>query len=145
MNIKLPVFKKTPSGQPSTAENVLQDLSINYLFPKVISEYRSLSKLKSTYIDRLPKQVNATTRRIHTSYNQTITSTGRLSSNNPNLQNIPIRTEEGRKIRRSFITLPGFRIVAADYSQIELRIIAHISKDPGLIKAFEKKNWIFTA
>lgn len=137
--LKLPVFKKTPSGQPSTAENVLQDLSINYLFPKVISEYRSLSKLKSTYIDRLPKQVNATTRRIHTSYNQTITSTGRLSSNNPNLQNIPIRTEEGRKIRRSFITLPGFRIVAADYSQIELRIIAHISKDPGLIKAFEKK------
>ena len=137
--LKLPVFKKTPSGQPSTAENVLQDLSLNYLFPRVISEYRSLSKLKSTYVDRLPKQVHPATCRVHTSYNQAVTSTGRLSSNNPNLQNIPIRTEEGRKIRRAFITPPGFRIVSADYSQIELRIIAHISKDPGLIKAFEKE------
>lgn len=137
--LKLPVFKKTPSGQPSTAENVLQDLSLNYLFPKVILEYRSLSKLKYTYVDRLPKQVYPATCRVHTSYNQAVTSTGRLSSNNPNLQNIPIRTKEGRKIRRAFITFPGFRIVSADYSQIELRIIAHISKDPGLIKAFEKE------
>lgn len=137
--LKLPVFQKTPSGQPSTAENILQDLSLNYVFPKVILEYRSLSKLKSTYVDRLPRQVHPATRRVHTTYNQSVTSTGRLSSNNPNLQNIPIRTEEGRKIRRAFITLPGFRIVAADYSQIELRIIAHISKDPELIKAFEKE------
>ena len=137
--LKLPVLKKTPSGQPSTAENILQDLSINYIFPKVISEYRRLSKLKCTYVDRLPEQVHPATCRVHTSYNQTVTSTGRLSSNNPNLQNIPIRTEEGRKIRRAFITLPGFRIVSADYSQIELRIIAHISKDPGLIKAFAKE------
>ena len=137
--LKLPVFKKTPGGQPSTAENVLQDLSLNYPLPKVVLEYRSLSKLKSTYTDRLPKQVHPATRRVHTSYNQAVTSTGRLSSNNPNLQNIPIRTEEGRKIRRAFITLPGFRIVAADYSQVELRIIAHLSKDPGLIKAFEKE------
>ena len=137
--LQLPMLKKTPGGQPSTAENVLQDLSINYPLPKVILEYRSLSKLKSTYTDRLPEQVHPATRRVHTSYNQAVTSTGRLSSNNPNLQNIPIRTEEGRKIRRAFIAPSGFRIVAADYSQVELRITAHISKDPGLIKAFEKE------
>ncbi|MFW0039790.1 MAG: DNA polymerase I, partial [Coxiella endosymbiont of Dermacentor silvarum] len=137
--LKLPIFKKTLGGQPSTAENVLQDLARDYLLPKVVLEHRSFSKLKSTYIDRLPKQVNALTGRVHTSYNQTITSTGRLSSNNPNLQNIPIRRDEGRKIRRAFIAPPGFCIVSADYSQIELRIIAHMSKDPELIKAFEKK------
>ncbi|WP_264435723.1 DNA polymerase I [Coxiella endosymbiont of Dermacentor marginatus] len=137
--LKLPIFKKTLGGQPSTAENVLQDLARNYPLPKVILEHRSFSKLKSTYIDRLPKQVNSLTGRVHTSYNQTITSTGRLSSNNPNLQNIPIRTDEGRKIRRAFIAPPGFCIVSADYSQVELRIIAHMSKDSELIKAFEKK------
>ncbi|QTS84203.1 DNA polymerase I [Coxiella endosymbiont of Amblyomma nuttalli] len=137
--LKLPVLKKTPSGQLSTAENILQDLSLYYPLPKVILEYRSLSKLKSTYTNRLLKQVNPDTCRVHTSYNQAVTSTGRLSSNNPNLQNIPIRTKDGKKIRRAFIALPGFRIVAADYSQVELRIIAHISKDPGLIKAFERE------
>ncbi|ABX78582.1 DNA polymerase I [Coxiella burnetii] len=137
--LKLPIFKKTPGGQPSTAENVLQDLALDYPLPKVILEHRSLTKLKTTYTDRLPVQVHPASRRIHTSYNQTVTSTGRLSSNNPNLQNIPIRTEEGRKIRRAFIAPPGFQMVAADYSQVELRIIAHISKDPSLIKAFDKE------
>ncbi len=143
--LKIPVIKKTPGGQPSTAENVLQDLSHDYLLPKVILEYRSLSKLKSTYTDRLPQQINAKTQRIHTSYNQAVTSTGRLSSNNPNLQNIPIRTEEGRKIRHAFIAPHGYRIVAADYSQVELRIIAHISKDSGLISAFERELDIHSA
>lgn len=137
--LKLPMLKKTLGGQPSTAENVLQDLARDYSLPKIILEHRSFSKLKSTYIDRLPSQVNLLTGRVHTSYNQTITSTGRLSSNNPNLQNIPIRTDEGRKIRRAFIAPPDFCIVAADYSQVELRIIAHISKDSELIKAFEKE------
>ncbi|MBW5802910.1 DNA polymerase I [Coxiella endosymbiont of Ornithodoros amblus] len=137
--LKLPIFKKTPGGQPSTAENVLQDLALNYPLPKVILEHRSLTKLKTTYTDRLPVQVHLAGRRIHTSYNQTVTSTGRLSSNNPNLQNIPVRTEEGRKIRRAFIAPPGFQMVAADYSQVELRIIAHISKDPSLIRAFDKE------
>ena len=137
--LKLPIFKKTPGGQSSTAENVLQDLSLDYPLPKVILGHRTLNKLKTTYTDRLPFQVQPATRRIHTSYNQTVTSTGRLSSNDPNLQNIPIRTKEGRKIRRAFIAPPFFKMVAADYSQVELRIIAHISKDPGLIKAFEKK------
>ena len=137
--LKLPMLKKTLGGQPSTAENVLQDLARDYPLPKIILEHRSFSKLKSTYIDRLPSQVNLLTGRVHTSYNQTITSTGRLSSNNPNLQNIPIRTDEGRKIRRAFIAPPDFCIVAADYSQVELRIIAHISKDSELIKAFEKE------
>lgn len=135
--LKLPIFKKTPGGQPSTVENVLQDLALYYPLPKIILEYRKLSKLKLTYTDRLPEQVNSLTGRVHTSYNQTVTSTGRLSSNNPNLQNIPIRTNEGRKIRRAFIAPFGSRIVSADYSQVELRIIAHISQDPGLIKAFE--------
>ena len=138
--LKLPIFRKTPGGQPSTAENVLQSLSLNYQLPKVILEYRSLTKLKTTYTDRLPLQVHPITHRIHTSYNQTVTSTGRLSSNNPNLQNIPIRTIEGRKIRRAFIVPSSCLMVTADYSQIELRIIAHISKDPSLIKAF-KKEW----
>ncbi len=143
--LKLPILKKTPGGQPSTAEFVLQDLAFDYPLPKVILEYRSLSKLKSTYTDRLPEQVHPTTGRVHTSYNQAVTSTGRLSSNNPNLQNIPVRTEEGRKIRRAFIAPPGFHMVAADYSQIELRIIAHISKEPNLIKAFEQSLDIHSA
>ncbi len=136
---KLPVLKKTPGGQPSTAEFVLQDLALDYPLPKVILEYRSLSKLKSTYTDRLPEQIHSDTGRVHTSYNQAVTSTGRLSSNNPNLQNIPIRTEQGRRIRQAFIAPRGYRIVAADYSQVELRIMAHISKDPALIKAFEEE------
>lgn len=137
--LKIPVLKKTPGGQPSTAEFVLQSLALDYPLPKVIIEHRSLSKLKSTYTDRLPEQVHPKTNRVHTSYNQTVTSTGRLSSNNPNLQNIPIRTEEGRKIRRAFIAPSRYRIVAADYSQVELRIVAHISKDPSLITAFENE------
>lgn len=136
---QLPVLKKTPGGQPSTAEFVLQDLALDYPLPKVILEYRSLSKLKSTYTDRLPQQIHAESGRVHTSYNQAVTSTGRLSSNNPNLQNIPIRTAQGRRIRQAFIAPRGYRIVAADYSQVELRIMAHISKDPALIKAFENK------
>lgn len=135
--LKLPVLKKTPGGQASTAENILQDLALNYPLPKIILEYRSLSKLKSTYTDKLPLQVNAKTGRVHTSYNQAVTATGRLSSNNPNLQNIPIRTEEGRRIRQAFIAPKGCKIISADYSQIELRIIAHVSQDPGLLKAFK--------
>ncbi len=121
---------------------MLQDLAIYYHLPKIILKYRSLSKLKSTYTNRLPKQVNSLTGRVHTTYHQTVTSTGRLSANNPNLQNIPIRTDEGRKIRRAFIAPLCARIVSADYSQVELRIIADISQDPGLIQAFEK-NGIF--
>lgn len=136
--MQLPVLERTPTGQPSTAESVLQGLARNYELPKLILEYRSLSKLKSTYTDSLPLQINSRTGRVHTSYNQTVTSTGRLSSTDPNLQNIPIRTEEGRKIRQAFIAPPGYKIVAADYSQIELRIMAHLSKDPGLTVAFEK-------
>ena len=143
--LKLPIVKKTPGGQPSTAESALQTLARDYSLPKIILEHRGLNKLKSTYTDRLPKQVHSLTGRVHTSYNQTVTSTGRLSSHNPNLQNIPIRTDEGRKIRRAFIAPPGSYIVAADYSQMELRIIAHISKDPGLIKAFKKKWDIHSA
>ncbi|MGZ4955362.1 MAG: DNA polymerase I [Methylobacter sp.] len=133
---KLPVLKKTPKGQPSTEESVLQELALNYPLPKVILEHRSLSKLKSTYIDKLPQQVDGQTGRIHTSYHQAIAATGRLSSSDPNLQNIPIRSEEGRKIRQAFIAPEGRKIVAADYSQIELRIMAHLSADEGLLKAF---------
>lgn len=133
----LPIIKKTPKGQPSTAEEVLQELALDYPLPKLILEYRSLSKLKSTYTDALPEQINQHTGRVHTSYNQAITATGRLSSTDPNLQNIPIRSEEGRLIRHAFIAPPNHKIVAADYSQIELRIMAHMSKDPGLMKAFE--------
>jgi DNA polymerase-1 len=135
--LNIPVLKKTPGGQPSTAESVLQDLAADYPLPEVIVNYRRLSKLKSTYTDKLPTQIKQVSGRIHTSYNQAVTATGRLSSNNPNLQNIPVRTAEGRKIRQAFITPPGYKMVAADYSQIELRIIAHISQDPGLIYAFE--------
>ena len=133
----LPVIKKTPKGQPSTAEPVLQELALDYPLPKVIMEYRGLSKLKSTYTDQLPKQVARSTGRIHTSYHQAVTATGRLSSSDPNLQNIPIRTHEGRRVRRAFIAPDGYKIMAADYSQIELRIMAHLSQDKGLIHAFK--------
>lgn len=135
--LKLPVLKKTPTGQPSTAEPVLQEMALDYPLPKMILEYRSLSKLKSTYADALPEQVNPKTGRIHTSYNQAVTTTGRLSSTDPNLQNIPIRTEEGRKIRRAFVAPGGSEIISADYSQIELRIMAHLSQDKNLYKAFQ--------
>jgi len=135
---KLPVLKKTPKGQPSTEESVLQELALDYPLPKLILEYRSLSKLKSTYTDKLPQQIDGQTGRIHTSYHQAIAATGRLSSSDPNLQNIPIRSEEGRKIRQAFIAPEGKKIVAADYSQIELRIMAHLSADAGLLKAFSE-------
>jgi DNA polymerase-1 len=133
---KLPVVKKTPSGQPSTDEDVLQELALNYPLPKLILDYRALSKLKSTYTDKLPRMVNAHTGRVHTNYGQAVAVTGRLSSNDPNLQNIPIRNAEGRRIRETFIAPPGHRILSADYSQVELRIMAHLSQDPTLIAAF---------
>jgi DNA polymerase I len=134
--LKLPIIKKTPAGQPSTAEEVLQELAVAYPLPKLILEHRSLSKLKSTYTDSLPLQINPKTNRVHTSYNQAVTATGRLSSTNPNLQNIPIRTKEGRRVRQAFIAPIGKKIVSADYSQIELRIMAHLSQDQNLLKAF---------
>ncbi|MEM7465258.1 MAG: DNA polymerase I [Pseudomonadota bacterium] len=134
----LPVISKTPKGQPSTAESVLQELALNYPLPKLILEYRSLSKLKSTYADKLPLEISARTNRIHTSYHQAVAATGRLSSSDPNLQNIPIRTEEGRKIRQAFIAPPGKSLIAADYSQIELRIMAHLSRDERLLSAFNE-------
>ncbi|MFT5520713.1 MAG: DNA polymerase-1, partial [Enterobacterales bacterium] len=133
----LPVLKRTPKKQPSTAEEVLQELAHDYELPGIILQYRSLSKLKSTYTDKLPKMVNPDTGRIHTSYHQAVTATGRLSSTEPNLQNIPIRTAQGRRIRKAFIPENGFRMVAIDYSQIELRIMAHLSRDAGLVNAFE--------
>ncbi len=136
--LNLPILQKTPTGQPSTAEAVLQELSLDHDLPRLILEYRSLSKLKSTYTDALPEQVSLKTGRIHTSYNQAVTTTGRLSSTDPNLQNIPIRTDEGRRIREAFIAPPGFKIISADYSQIELRIMAHLSQDENLIKAFRQ-------
>lgn len=136
--LELPIISKTPKGQPSTAESVLQELAHNYSLPKLILEYRSLSKLKSTYTDKLPQQVEPTTGRVHTSYHQAVAATGRLSSSDPNLQNIPIRTEEGRRIRQAFVAAPGYKLVAADYSQIELRIMAHLSGDKGLLDAFSK-------
>lgn len=135
--LNLPVLKKTPTGQPSTDESVLQDLADQgHELPKLILDYRSLNKLKSTYTDKLPQQVDNKTGRVHTSYHQAVAATGRLSSSDPNLQNIPIRSEEGRKIRQAFIAPEGYKIVAADYSQIELRIMAHLSNDAGLITAF---------
>lgn len=133
---KLPIISKTPTGQPSTAEAVLQELAFDYHLPAVILEYRSLSKLVSTYIDALPKRVDPKTHRVHTSYNQAVAATGRLSSSEPNLQNIPVRSEEGRLIRTAFIAPTGKIILAADYSQIELRIMAHLSQDANLLKAF---------
>jgi len=136
---ELPVIRKTPKGQPSTAEDVLVELATDYELPAVIIEYRSVSKLKSTYTDKLPLQINERTGRIHTSYHQAVAATGRLSSTDPNLQNIPIRTEEGRRIRQAFVAQKGQILMAADYSQIELRIMAHLSADQGLLKAFEKE------
>ncbi len=137
----LPVLRKTPKGQPSTAEDVLIELANDYELPAVIIEFRGISKLKTTYTDKLPLQISEATGRIHTSYHQTVTATGRLSSSDPNLQNIPIKTPEGRRIRKAFIAPQGQVLLAADYSQIELRIMAHLSSDPTLIKAFiEEKD-----
>jgi DNA polymerase-1 len=134
----LPVKAKTPKGQPSTAENVLQELADEgYELPQLILEYRSISKLKSTYTDKLPELIQPTGR-IHTSYHQAVAATGRLSSSDPNLQNIPVRSEEGRRIRKAFIAPKGYQIISADYSQIELRIMAHLSNDQGLLKAFNE-------
>ena len=134
--LELPVLRKTPKGAPSTAEDVLAELALDYPLPAVLMEYRGLSKLKSTYTDKLPEMIDPRTGRVHTSYHQAVTATGRLSSSDPNLQNIPIRTEEGRRIRQAFVAPPGNKIVAADYSQIELRIMAHLSQDAGLLAAF---------
>jgi len=134
--LQLPVIKKTPKGAPSTAEEVLQELAYDYPLPKLLLEHRSLSKLKSTYTDKLPLMIAPSTGRVHTSYHQAVTATGRLSSSDPNLQNIPVRTEEGRRIRQAFVADHGYKIVAADYSQIELRIMAHLSEDEGLLQAF---------
>ena len=127
---------KTPKGQPSTAESVLQELALEHELPRIILEHRGLSKLRSTYTEALPECINAGSGRVHTSYHQAVASTGRLSSSTPNLQNIPVRTEEGRRIRQAFIAEPGYRLLAADYSQIELRIMAHLSEDSGLLAAF---------
>ncbi|HEY7886337.1 MAG TPA: DNA polymerase I [Cellvibrionaceae bacterium] len=134
----IPAKKKTKTGVPSTAEDVLQELALDYPLPKLLLEYRGLAKLKSTYADKLPKMINPVTRRIHTSYHQAVAATGRLSSADPNLQNIPIRTPEGRRIRQAFIAPEGYQLLAADYSQIELRIMAHLSDDQGLLDAFAK-------
>lgn len=136
--LKLPVLAKTPTGQPSTSESVLQDLAAHYALPRLILEHRSLAKLKSTYTDTLPACIHPLSGRVHTSYHQAVAATGRLSSSNPNLQNIPVRTPEGRRIRQAFVAPPGYRLIAADYSQIELRIMAHLSGDEGLKRAFEQ-------
>ncbi|MGK4333857.1 DNA polymerase I [Lonsdalea quercina] len=136
--LQLPVRKKTPKGAPSTNEEVLAELALDYPLPKLILEYRGLAKLKSTYTDKLPLMINPLTGRVHTSYHQAVTATGRLSSSDPNLQNIPVRNEEGRRIRQAFIAREGYNIVAADYSQIELRIMAHLSRDAGLLRAFSE-------
>jgi DNA polymerase-1 len=141
----LPVKKKTPSGTPSTDEEVLQELALDYPLPKLLLEYRGMAKLKSTYTDKLPQMVNRKTERVHTSYSQAVAVTGRLASSEPNLQNIPVRTAEGRRIREAFIAPPGSRIVSADYSQIELRIMAHLSGDQGLLRAFANAEDIHRA
>ena len=143
--MSLPVVKKTPKGAPSTSEEVLQELALEYELPKMIMEYRGLTKLKNTYTEKLPKMIHHRTGRVHTSYHQAITATGRLSSTDPNLQNIPIRTPEGRQVRQAFIARPGYKVVAADYSQIELRIMAHLSKDKGLVSAFSSGKDIHSA
>ena len=143
--LKIPVIKKTPKGAPSTAEEVLQELALDYPLPKLILEHRSLAKLKSTYTDKLPLMVSAKTDRVHTSYHQAVAATGRLSSTDPNLQNIPIRSEEGRKIRQAFIAPENYKVVAIDYSQIELRIMAHLSGDKGLVSAFAEGRDIHQA
>ncbi|NOH96180.1 DNA polymerase I [Vibrio sp. 99-70-13A1] len=141
----LPVIKKTPSGAASTNEEVLQELALDYPLPKLIIEYRGLAKLKSTYTDKLPKMINAETGRVHTSYHQAVTATGRLSSTDPNLQNIPIRNDEGRRIRQAFVAPHGWKILAVDYSQIELRIMAHLSGDKALLEAFQQGKDIHAA
>ncbi|HCG8567457.1 DNA polymerase I [Vibrio parahaemolyticus] len=141
----LPVVKKTPSGTPSTNEEVLQELALDYPLPQLILEYRGLAKLKSTYTDKLPKMINPSTGRVHTSYHQAVTATGRLSSTDPNLQNIPIRNEEGRRIRQAFVAPAGYKILAVDYSQIELRIMAHLSGDQALLDAFRDGKDIHAA
>jgi DNA polymerase-1 len=143
--LELPVVKKTPSGAPSTDEEVLQKLAEDYPLPKILLEHRGLSKLKSTYTDKLPRMVNAQTGRVHTNYAQAVAVTGRLASNDPNLQNIPVRTGEGRRIREAFIAPPGHKLVSADYSQIELRIMAHISGDESLLRAFSQGEDIHRA
>lgn len=143
--LNIPILAKTPTGQPSTAEPVLQELALDFPLPKIILEHRSLSKLKSTYTDKLPLQINTKTKRVHTSYNQAVAATGRLSSTDPNLQNIPVRSEQGRRIRQAFIAPPGMKILAADYSQIELRLMAHLSDDHGLKSAFKNELDIHTA
>ncbi|MEQ6340325.1 MAG: DNA polymerase I [Gammaproteobacteria bacterium] len=143
--LQLPVLEKTPKGQPSTAESTLAELALDYPLPKLILEHRTLAKLKSTYTDKLPGQINPRSGRVHTSYHQAVAATGRLSSSDPNLQNIPIRSAEGRRIRQAFIAPPGHKIVAADYSQIELRIMAHLSQDDGLLRAFSRGEDIHRA
>lgn len=143
--LQLPVVKKTPSGAPSTNEEVLEELALNHALPKLLLEHRSLAKLKSTYTDKLPLMISKRTQRVHTSYHQAVTATGRLSSRDPNLQNIPVRTEEGRRIRQAFIARKGYKVVAADYSQIELRIMAHLSQDKGLLTAFAEGKDIHRA
>ena len=143
--LNLPVIKKTPKGVPSTNEDVLQQLALDYPLPKILLEYRSLSKLKSTYTDKLPQMINPNTGRVHTNYAQAVAVTGRLASSDPNLQNIPVRTAEGRKIREAFIAPPQHKIISADYSQIELRIMAHLSQDAGLLKAFAAGEDIHSA
>jgi DNA polymerase-1 len=141
----IPAMRKTPTGQPSTAEDVLEELAATYPLPRLILEYRGVAKLKSTYTDNLPKQINQATGRIHTSYHQAVAATGRLSSTDPNLQNIPIRTKEGRRIRQAFIAAAGHSLVAADYSQIELRIMAHLSGDASLLRAFAEDRDVHQA
>jgi DNA polymerase-1 len=143
--LQIPVLRKTPTGQPSTAEDVLEELALSHALPRIILEYRALAKLKSTYTDKLPEQINARTGRIHTSYHQAVAQTGRLSSQDPNLQNIPIRRAEGRRIRQAFIAPPGSVLLAADYSQIELRIMAHLSGDAGLLSAFSEDRDVHEA
>jgi len=142
----LPVLRKTPTGQPSTAEDVLEELAEqSYALPRIILEYRALAKLKGTYTDKLPEMVNARTGRVHTCYHQAVAQTGRLSSVDPNLQNIPIRRPEGRRIRQAFVAPPGYVLMAADYSQIELRIMAHLSGDEGLLAAFAQDQDVHQA
>jgi DNA polymerase-1 len=143
--LNIPVIRKTPTGQPSTAEDVLEELALSYPLPKLILEYRGIAKLKSTYTDKLPEQIDPQTGRIHTSYHQAVAATGRLSSTDPNLQNIPIRTPEGRRIRQAFVAPPGHSLVAADYSQIELRIMAHLSGDSSLLTAFAEDRDVHQA
>ncbi|HLK70463.1 MAG TPA: DNA polymerase I, partial [Steroidobacteraceae bacterium] len=143
--LQLPVLRKTPGGTPSTAEDVLEELAANYRLPRIILDYRGLAKLRSTYTEKLPEQINSATGRVHTCYHQAVAATGRLSSADPNLQNIPIRSREGRRIRAAFIAPPGYRLLAADYSQIELRIMAHLSGDEGLLRAFAEDRDIHQA